>query len=568
MEIPMLKRVGVRRQTVEAFGGLNRSARIEEGQFARMENLCGDFYPALGPRPGRKKLEQTGVTALAAGEGLIYTQGTDLVLPGRRVPLGLIPEGPKQLVTMGAYVLVFPDKKYASTVDDRDYGSLEARFSAETEVTATPCDLEGADRIPDYAQSMEPKDPDNRTLWLDTSASPNILKEWSAASSMWVTVQSAYIRLSAPGIGRDFRQYDGVTVSGAEGLEGGNVVWLAKEDSLVLSGVLEGECTLAGGLEITRSVPELDYVTECGNRLWGCRFGPDAQGNMVNELYASKLGDFRNWNCFMGLSTDSYTVGVGSQGPFTGAITYLGTPIFFKEDCLYKIYGSYPAAFRVQSTACRGVQRSSSESLAIVGQTLYYRSPMGVCAYDGSLPAEVGRALGTEAMDVGVGAAFGGKYFLSLREPEGEGLYVLDTALGQWHREAGFGAVQLRFCRGKLYGLDSTGGLWVLRGEPSEETVAWSAQTGRISGWDGKSQMLTGLEMQLLLGPRAKASLWVRYDDRGAWECIGTMAGGQRRFALPVRPRPCSYLELRLEGSGDMRLFSLTRSFRQGRSGT
>ena len=485
------------------------------------------------------------------------------MLGDRRIDLGLSPDGNKILVKMGAYVVVFPDKKYASTLENGDCGSLEARFEAANAVL-TPCTLEGADRIPDYIQSAEPLSPENGTLWLDTAASPAVLKEWSAASNLWAAVETAYVRIEAPGIGVPFRQYDGVTLSGAEALDGANVIWQAGSDFAVVSGVLEGQKHMRG-LVLSRTVPEMDYVIECGNRLWGCRAGTDRLGNPVNEIYASKLGDFRNWNCFMGLSTDSYAVTVGTQGPFTGAITYLGNPLFFKEDCLYKIYGSYPAAFHVQSTACRGVAQGGGESLAIVGETLFYKSPMGVCAYDGSLPAEVGRNLGFDPLEGGVGAGFGGKYFLSLQEHTGtDALYVYDKLLGQWHRETGFGARQMVSHAGKLYGLDKNGGLWLLRGGKSQARVKWMARTGRISGWDGKRMVLKSLELQLLLANRARMDISVRYDDRGAWERIGTLTGSDRRFLLPIRPKPCSHLELLLEGEGDIRLLSLTRVLRQG----
>ena len=485
------------------------------------------------------------------------------MLGDRRIDLGLRPDGNKILVKMGAYVVVFPDKKYASTLENGDCGSLEARFEAANAVL-TPCTLEGADRIPDYIQSAEPLSPENGTLWLDTAASPAVLKEWSAASNLWAAVETAYVRIEAPGIGVPFRQYDGVTLSGAEALDGANVIWQAGSDFAVVSGVLEGQKHMRG-LVLSRTVPEMDYVIECGNRLWGCRAGTDRLGNPVNEIYASKLGDFRNWNCFMGLSTDSYAVTVGTQGPFTGAITYLGNPLFFKEDCLYKIYGSYPAAFHVQSTACRGVAQGGGESLAIVGETLFYKSPMGVCAYDGSLPAEVGRNLGFDPLEGGVGAGFGGKYFLSLQEHTGtDALYVYDKLLGQWHRETGFGARQMVSHAGKLYGLDKNGGLWLLRGGKSQARVKWMARTGRISGWDGKRMVLKSLELQLLLANRARMDISVRYDDRGAWERIGTLTGSDRRFLLPIRPKPCSHLELLLEGEGDIRLLSLTRVLRQG----
>lgn len=563
MEIPTMKRLWTSRRTVDAFGGLNRGQRIGDGEFAQMENLCADFYPALAPSPAREKLALTGVTALGAGERLFYTQGSALVLGDRRVELGLSPEGPKQLVKMGAYVVVFPDKKYASTLDGGESGSLEAEFEAEAPVL-TPSTLEGADRMPDYVQPGEPKAPENGALWLDTAASPGVLKEWSAASNLWVTVQTAYVRISAPGIGREFRRYDGISLSGVEALDGANVIWQAEEDFVVVTGVLEGELR-PERLTLSRSVPEMDFVIECGNRLWGCRAGTDRQGKPVNELYASKLGDFRNWNCFMGLTTDSYAVGVGSQGPFTGAISYLGSPLFFKEDCLYKIYGSYPAAFRVQSTACPGVAKGSGGSLAIVGETLFYKSPTGVCAYDGSLPTEVGRSLGTERLENGTGAGWCGRYFLSLQEDSGgDALYVFDRVLGQWHRESGFGARQLAAYGGKLYGLDARGEVWLLRGGKSEARVKWSARTGRISGWDGKQMILRNLELQLILARRARMDIFVRYDDRGPWEKAGTLTGADRRCAIPIRPKPCSYLELLLEGEGDVRLLALTRVLRQG----
>ena len=563
MEMPTLRRLWTSRRTVDAFGGLNRSPRTGEGEFAQMENLSSDFYPVLAPCPPREQLDITGVTSLGAGQRLFYTQGTELVLGDRRIDLGLSPDGNKILVKMGAYVVVFPDKKYASTLENGDCGSLEARFEAANAVL-TPCTLEGADRIPDYIQSAEPLSPENGTLWLDTAASPAVLKEWSAASNLWAAVETAYVRIEAPGIGVPFRQYDGVTLSGAEALDGANVIWQAGSDFAVVSGVLEGQKHMRG-LVLSRTVPEMDYVIECGNRLWGCRAGTDRLGNPVNEIYASKLGDFRNWNCFMGLSTDSYAVTVGTQGPFTGALTYLGNPLFFKEDCLYKIYGSYPAAFHVQSTACRGVAQGGGESLAIVGETLFYKSPMGVCAYDGSLPAEVGRNLGFEPLEGGVGAGFGGKYFLSLQEHTGtDALYVYDKLLGQWHRETGFGARQMVSHAGKLYGLDKNGGLWLLRGGKSQARVKWMARTGRISGWDGKRMVLKSLELQLLLANRARMDISVRYDDRGAWERIGTLTGSDRRFLLPIRPKPCSHLELLLEGEGDIRLLSLTRVLRQG----
>ena len=60
MEMPTLRRLRTSRRTVDAFGGLNRSPRTGEGEFAQMENLSSDFYPVLAPCPPREKLEPAG----------------------------------------------------------------------------------------------------------------------------------------------------------------------------------------------------------------------------------------------------------------------------------------------------------------------------------------------------------------------------------------------------------------------------------------------------------------------------------------------------------------------------
>ena len=39
---------------------------------------------------------------------------------------------------------------------------------------------------------------------------------------------------------------------------------------------------------------------------------------------------------------------------------------------------------------------------------------------------------------------------------------------------------------------------------------------------------------------------------------------GRETVLLPVRPRRCDHLRLRLEGEGELRLFSITRTLRKG----
>lgn len=80
---------------------------------------------------------------------------------------------------------------------------------------------------------------------------------------------------------------------------------------------------------------------------------------------------------------------VGSDGDFTGASTCLGYVLFFKENCIHKLYGSKPSDFQLSAIRCRGVARNASRSLCVLNETLYYLSPDGVMAWDGSVPSKV-----------------------------------------------------------------------------------------------------------------------------------------------------------------------------------
>ena len=288
---------------------------------------------------------------------------------------------------------------------------------------------------------------------------------------------------------------------------------------------------------------------------------------MVNEIYASKLGDFRNWSCFAGVSTDSYAVSLGADGPFTGAIQHLGYPVFFRENCLHKLYGSTPASFRLQTTPCRGVQMGSGRSLAIVGETLYYKSCQGICAYDGSLPVEAGRELGAGEYHDAVAGSYRGKYYLSMADAGGEyHLFVWDTARNLWHREDGTRVKAFCPCREELYFLDDGGRILTVSGSgETEGAVRWMAQTGSIGVDDPDSKILARLTLRLWLAQDAAMKVWVRYDEEACWQPVTQLRGRPLgSVTLPMPVRRCDHLYLRLEGVGDMRLYSITKTMEQG----
>ena len=179
-----------------------------------------------------------------------------------------------------------------------------------------------------------------------------------------------------------------------------------------------------------RRVPDLEYLTECDNRVWGC-------SSRENVIYACKLGDPTNWFSYRGIAADSYAVTVGSDGAFTGAATCMGYALFFKENTLHKLYGSKPSDFQLSSLRCRGVAKGAARSLCVINETLYYLSPDGVMAWDGSIPTKVSTALDPARLrnvKSALGGALDGRYYLHLVRGSGEAqavrLLVYDTRTG------------------------------------------------------------------------------------------------------------------------------------------
>lgn len=574
MLYPTLSEIKTSRTLVDVFGGYNHNLRIGEGEFFDMKNLCSDSYPVLSPR--RKR----GIYATPAApsgmiekDSLCYVDGGDFVINEYRVPMDLT-EGEKSLISMGAYVIIMPDRKYINTADLSDMGSIDAIVETSGPVSFELCRIDGSAYENAAVQSVEPSEPENLDLWIDTSETPHQLKQYSASSGMWTAIATTYIKISSVGIGKLFSANDGVTISGIEAevladLNSSTIIWECGDDHIVITGILDQTTTQETPIKVERRMPAVDFLIESGNRLWGCRYGPALNGEIVNEIYASKLGDFKNWNCFMGISTDSYAASVGTDGQFTGAITHLGYPLFFKENCVHKVYGNYPASYQIQTTACRGVQKGCGKSLAIVNEVLFYKARSGVCAYDGSLPVEISAALGDETYGNAVAGALGNKYYVSMSDPSGEyHLFVYDTAKGMWHREDDTRASAFCACRGDLFYIDyGDNQIKSVRGSgiPENEPIKWEAVSGIIGTDSPDKKYVSRMDVRMSLSVGTRVSFFIEYDSSGEWKYLFTMDGvSLKSFSVPIKPMRCDHFRLKIVGRGDAKIFSICKTVEDG----
>ena len=583
---PKLSELAATREMVDVFKGYNHNLRIGSGEFYDMKNLTSNDYPVLSPRPKRGIYVSSGTPqGMIAKDTLCYVDSGDFVIGGDRVPMGLTIERdgegniiPKTLISMGAYVIIMPDKKYINTSDLLDKGNIEASFTTTETVTFLPCTLEGADLkvyIADTAQKLAEfvNIKDQYDYCLDATVIPHVLKQYSTSSGSLESVATTYIKISSPGIGAHFEVYDGVKIEGIENemladLNNTMPIWAKGDDYIVVTSPPVAGITQATPITVTRQMPNMDFIIESENRLWGCRYGKALNGEMVNEIYASKLGDFKNWNCFMGVTTDSYAVTVGTDGAFTGAIAYLGYPLFFKEGCMHKVYGNYPSNYQITTTACRGVQKGCSRSLAIVNETLLYKSRTAVCAYDGALPYEISAPLGDIRYSDATAGAVGNKYYISMLDDGGKyNLFVYDVLKGMWHREDNTRALAFCNCGGDLYYIDVQNHIKSIRGTGKPETapINWEATTGIIGTDSPDKKYISRLDVRMSLVPGARVYIYAQYDSVGAWEQLYASTGiALRSFAVPIRPRRCDHLRLKIVGVGEAKIYSICKTIEQG----
>ena len=589
MQYPTLTEQATTRQIIDVFGGYNHNLRIGDGEFYDERNLCSDDYPLLTTRRQRGVYASpTNPQGMIAKDALCYVDGSAFVINEKRIEMNLstaAEDCPKSLVSMGAYVIILPDKKYINTAEVSDRGSMEATYTSTGDVTFSLCTADGGSYGDVITSAAAPENPANGAYWLDVSGEQHALKVYSSATGVWSTVATTYVKISSTGIGAQFGQYDGVQLSGivkngVKDLNGSAIVWAKGDDYIVVVGILDASVTQTaadGAVKVERSVPDMDFVIESGNRLWGCKYGY-ADGKTVNEIYASKLGDFKNWNCFMGISTDSYAASCGTDGQWTGAITHLGYPLFFKENCLHKVYGTFPSNFQIQTTTCRGVQKGSGGSMAIVNEVLYYKSRGGVCAYDGSLPTEISAAFGDEFYSDAVGGGHRNKYYLSMKDSGGTWcLFVYDTRLGTWHKEDATHAEAWCSCQDEMYYIDASDKkIRTVLGRGTKDTspISWMAETGTIMALTTSSnyperisnkKFVGRMLIRMSLDAGATMQVYIQYDSSGVWEKLWDMTGKNlRTFSFPVRPHRCDHFRLKFTGTGGAKIYSITKTLEQG----
>ena len=525
---------GARRESLAQFSGLDRRAAAGNGAICDMTNLSGDEAPLLVSRGPRYTVgtvtKPNGV--FSDGEHLFLADGTTLYADG--VSVGTVTDTAKVFAALGRRILVWPDK-------------LVLR-------PGTAADAQGGGDPPVWVMEALEASVTQSATFADGSYAGE-----AAEGNTILAADSAF------DWGTYFKAGDAVTVSGAADAENNKTV-IVREIAGNALRFYEHSFTVnstAASLSLARTVPDLDFLCVNDNRVWGCK---------GDAIRCCKLGDPSNWNVFDGLASDSWAWESGTAGAFTGCVSFLGYPVFFKEEAIFKIYGSKPSNFEAMRSAATGVLTGAAKSLAIAGDTLFYLSRAGFMAYAGGMPSPIDGALDRRYTGA-VGGSDGAKYYVSAAWSGGRELLVWDSRKGVWHREDGLNAAAMAWKQG-LYALTAgTSPALKLIGNPPTVPSGATAEGAVASSvvfadWD---YVRTGSRSALRFAGKYPLRLWLRAEadqgvtltvslryDGGTWRQAAVWTAGAKKpgcFAVPLAR--CDRYGMKIEATGAWKLYAL-----------
>ena len=570
---PVVKLEPIEERIIE-FKGLNRREVVEDGEMSDMLNLTSDNYPLLTPRKLR------GSYQLPRGVAVPY----------------------KIMARYNRIAMIAKDEN--GNVRFYFDGDLVAEIQDLTEATEMVAINTKICFFPQKTCISVTQSGGDVTVVTGSYTSLEHIQNISSAG-VAVTISNEDARITLPD-GHGFGYDDAINIAGtlsytpSGGSETsreciasciieqviGNTIVLPRETFIELTGEGASNIKLYG--TISRTMPNLDMVIEWNNRLWGA-------SSTENTIFASKLGDPKNWQYYQGTSLDSYYAQQGTDGEWTGCAVYSSHIIFFKQNGMARIYGSAPSNFQITNTKCYGVEDGSRGSVVTINDKVFYKSVIGIMAYDGGLPYCVSDKFNNEFKYV-VGGSEGRKYYASMLTKDiGPELMVLDIDRGVWHKEDSVRFKNTCSIDNKLFfvthdsdrlvcGDDVIADSFIICGDgeptsgainvvnpltPTEtyDDMKWMAVFGPFDEYIEYRKIYSRILLRLLRNIDSHVSVYISINE-GEWELVQEFnpseTGGDY---IPIIPRRCDRYSIKVEGWGDCSIKSLTRRVRRGTGG-
>jgi len=577
-----------------AFGGLRHFENCGEGEIYDMENMVCDGYPGISTRTERERIAtvsesvsqiymDNGAT-LSIDKGGLWYNGMDmgLNLERRDMRRAWFVRFGNRVVLMPFGILLNISYKILGFAEERNYPP----DAEEGDCYAVPTEYATYKLMVRKGEEWK-----NAGWFAESMAFSSVTKAAAffengklyGKDAKANTIRFESLELSALTGPGGLKEGDAVTIEGCTAVSGNNKTAIIREigEDENGNGILrfseycfsmpEGEDGTAAescreeGVLIKRTVPDMDILFEHGNRLWG------AKGK---ELFASKLGDPRNWNSYDGLASDSWYLATQGQGEFTAGVSY-GYPRFFKEGSMVTVYGSVPSGFQTTEQQTLGVKRGEERSLVQCNGQLFWNSPKGMVIYHGGTAALQDQTLGDFEIESVIGCgderyayfwAYIGRHPL-LAHLKLQAVLRFDTVRQVWTKEnCAVGCRCLTFDQGAVYCLNTLGEVEVLNGavtesdEAREELFASYVEFGDFTEGTGNRKGVSRLRLRLSVEAESYVKVKIQYDSDGEWKPIRQVGYcGKGTVTIPIIPRRCDHYRIRLEGVGHWKMYGMER---------
>ena len=543
-------------RSATTFGGINRANGTPLGEWDKLNGFDLAAYPALRTCPPYALNSlPTGITGYTFRNGsIVYTVSDGIYIDGKKTAVELS-AGEKQLVGMGAYILILPDEALVNTADN----PISVTYPTKHELNGS---------LFEYNQNQtHPTVSIFKLLYIDVAKDSAALSYYSEGDQIRIAYsyggKTKYLTARIQSISEESYTSSGCVSINLDTSVYNDTHYFYTEDRRMES----FRIVCIKNAVISKQIPQMDFVVEHNNRLWGC-------SSANHEIYCSKLGSAVEWGSYDGISTDAWTATVGSDGDFTGACVYNGCVLFFKEDCVHSVYGTKASNFTVTTYTIRGVQKGSSKSLCISEGLLYYKAPEGIFCFNGSASSRADMKLSCDITQTACGTA-DDRYIVMLMN-DGTAYYY-DKLHSVWYTRTLAGAISAHNINGKLYAvtknasgtikqvlLTGTGSMAFRDGETAFEAVSGELCRGELTSTSSYTRkamhtVIKKLTMSLEEWHQKGVSavnfaLAVQYDG-GNWQTVYSYDGteeatdGNVVTLVPIIPMRCQRLRIKISGT-------------------
>lgn len=521
-----------------AFKGLNRADAGGEDEFIDMQNLSSDHYPYLSPRKPRtdictkSNIKYFIAPQLKPGQEITSftgVAGTEFYYNGVAVPkdsgvtIAAVdptkPETKKCLIDYNGYILIFPDKLYYcyTAQEEHKLKHIETGYNNVSLSFSTSGSNNDSTLVNKVTKSGG---------WSEFEVGDSLTIECGIAENNTVSIDSKYDDVS-----------DNKIMSCVVEAINGNTLQIKCVSRLGVKLAVKSGSTTGS---IRKAMPDITRACVCNNRV----FGVDAAGEMI---YASKLADFKNWNVFEGLSTDSWYAQVGTDGRFTGIVTYNQSVVAFKDNYIHVVYGDKPSNYQVSKQIAKGC--IDGGSIAEVGGSLLFLSYDGFYAFTGHAPTMISQKVNQRYSDAAAGTD-GSKYYVSAKSGDLTEFLVYDMQHNVWHKEDDLSAQWFVRYNDGLYAATANK---VIRLNAGTEAVDWSAESIKFRDNTTIKRSMNDIYFRVVLEAGSHVDVFARYDDYD-WIKYGTLEpnnNGHTVMRVPVRFASADHYQYKLVGHGN-----------------